>query len=560
MLIPVPDHQKGRGVYSPLFLIRKPNGSFRAIINLKSLNQAVVYKKFKMETISSTINLLREGSFMASIDLQDAYYHVPIHKSSQQYLRIAVFLGSELFHFQFQALPFGLASAPRIFTKVMSEIMAFFHHQEILIIPYLDDFLIAGPSASSVRQDLDTVARIFSSLGWLINLQKSDLEPGQAKIFLGILLDSNLQTSFLPAEKQMNIQSQISSLIASKTCSIRKVMSILGLLTSSIPAVKWSQAHSRSLQSFLLSSWDGQQSSLDRKVKIPSWIKRSLLWWKEVENLQSGVPWIQKAPVVVTTDASSKGWGAHTDSQWLQGAWPKTWTEASSNLRELAAVWEALKELSPALQGKDVRILSDNTTTVAYLNKQGGTKCRSLCRLTAKIFAWAEGNIRSLSAVHLKGIDNIAADFLSRITLQKGEWSLNPDIFAKITEKFGLPQIDLFASSQNHQVQAFYSLCHKDRPLAVDAFSQPWSQGLLYAFPPFSLIPRVLMKIQRDKAKVILIAPFWPKRSWFPILLQMAKGNWWSLPLAQDLLFQGPIRHPTVSQLHLTAWMLKGRP
>lgn len=57
-----------------------------------------------MEKISSTINLLKEGSYMASLDLQDVYCHVPIHKDCQQFLRIALFIGSDLHHFQFRAL------------------------------------------------------------------------------------------------------------------------------------------------------------------------------------------------------------------------------------------------------------------------------------------------------------------------------------------------------------------------------------------------------------------------------------------------------------------------
>lgn len=512
-----------------------------------------------METISSTVNLLKQGCFMASIDLQDAYYQVPIHWRSQRFLRIAVYLDSELQHFQFQALPFGLSSAPRIFTKIMAEVMTQVHQRGILAVPYLDDFLIVGPSRAKVLEDLEAVSKIFSTLGWLINFVKSDFNPGQSKIFLGILLDSNLQTSFLPVEKQQNIRAQVSSIIASKSCSIRKAMSVLGLFTAAIPAVRWAQAHSRTLQKLVLSSWDGQQGTLDQRLKIPAWIKKSLAWWQTSDNLQTGVPWGQRDPVIITTDASSTGWGAHSGSQWLQGSWPASWKDVSSNHRELAAVWEALRSLSPSLQGKDVRILSDNTTTVAYLNKQGGTRSRSLCLLSAKIFSWAEGNIRSLSAVHLRGVENTAADFLSRTTLQKGEWQLNPRVFRELVNLVGLPQIDLFASRRNHQVQAFFSLDFRDQPLAVDALAQPWSHHLLYAFPPFSLIPKVLRKVQQDRARVLLIAPFWPKRAWFPILLQLSEGNWWSLPPVEDLLIQGPISHPAVIQLHLTAWMLNGR-
>ena len=54
------------------------NGSYCMILNLSKLNLAVQYQKFKMETLDSIINLMRAGCFMASLDLTDAYYSIPI--------------------------------------------------------------------------------------------------------------------------------------------------------------------------------------------------------------------------------------------------------------------------------------------------------------------------------------------------------------------------------------------------------------------------------------------------------------------------------------------------
>lgn len=557
-IVSVPLHQRQEGFYSPVFLIKKPDGSHRAIINLKDLNQVILYSKFKMETIASTVNLLKKDCFMASLDLQDAYFHIPIEAESQKYLRFAVARGSEVLHFQFRALPFGLSSSPRVFTKLMAEVMAFFHREEILIVPYLDDFLVIGNSANQVSRHLKFFIHNLSLLGWIVNYKKSDLSPGRSKIFLGILLDSQIQASFLPAPKQEILMSQVSSFRSAGLVSIRSIMSLLGLLTSTIPAVRWAQAHSRSLQAFLLSTWDGQQSSLHRRVSVPSAVRKSLDWWSDRENLGRGVSWISRDPIVITTDASQDGWGAHSATRILQGFWSRAQSNVSSNQRELSAVWETLKAWSPLIQGKDVKVLTDNSTAVAYLNKQGGTRSRALCRIAARIFEWAEVNISSLSAVHLKGEENVKADFLSRRPLLKGEWMLNPGIFAQVIQRFGRPCIDLFASGQNHQVKSFFSLNHRDLPQGVDAFSQSWKKGLLYAFPPFSLIPRVLKKVQEDEALVILIAPFWPRRAWFPILLRLSQGDVWLLPEVEDLLLQGPIVHPAVSQLHLAAWKLKG--
>ncbi|XP_071973455.1 uncharacterized protein [Engystomops pustulosus] len=123
---PVPPEEKGTGHYSPLFLIKKPNGSYRLIINLTFLNKWVTYIKFKMESIKSTTPLINHNAFLCTLNLRDAYYHIPIHADSQKFLRFAVLSPSgEESHFQFTALPFGLSSAPRVFTKVMAEVVKY---------------------------------------------------------------------------------------------------------------------------------------------------------------------------------------------------------------------------------------------------------------------------------------------------------------------------------------------------------------------------------------------------------------------------------------------------
>lgn len=142
VLIPVPETEKGEGFYSSFFLVKKPDGSLRTIINLKPLNKFIIKEKFRMETINFTINLLFKNCYMVSVDLKDAYYHVPIHPKVQRYLRVAVRLGAKICHFQYQALPFGITIAPRIFTKIVAEVSAHLRESEGIVIPYRDDFLL----------------------------------------------------------------------------------------------------------------------------------------------------------------------------------------------------------------------------------------------------------------------------------------------------------------------------------------------------------------------------------------------------------------------------------
>lgn len=153
------------------------------------------------DVVFSIKNLLYPNCFMATLDLRDAYLHIPIHPAFQRFLRPAVKMGTEIRHFQFQAFPFNLSSAPCIFTKVLGEVLAQLRLKAIPIIPYLDDLLVVAESYQKLLADLQTVQDILQFLGWLINKEKSSLILAQKVTYLGYEFFSVDQKVFLPQEK-----------------------------------------------------------------------------------------------------------------------------------------------------------------------------------------------------------------------------------------------------------------------------------------------------------------------------------------------------------------------
>ena len=99
----------GPGFYSRLFLVEKATGGWRPVIDLSHLNDFVQLTSFKMETVASVLLSVRGGDFLASLDLKDAYFQIPIHGSSRKLLRFM----SEGTVYQFKALCFGLSIAPQ---------------------------------------------------------------------------------------------------------------------------------------------------------------------------------------------------------------------------------------------------------------------------------------------------------------------------------------------------------------------------------------------------------------------------------------------------------------
>jgi hypothetical protein len=138
-----------------------------------------------MENLQSVRFLLREGDWMVKLDLKDAYLTVPIHPSHQKFVR----LGWKGRIYQFLCLALGLAPAPRIFTEILKAVMAFVRKQGVRFIIYLDDILIMNESREGASADLEMIMRLLQDLGFIINIEKSILDPTQKIEFLGILIN-----------------------------------------------------------------------------------------------------------------------------------------------------------------------------------------------------------------------------------------------------------------------------------------------------------------------------------------------------------------------------------
>ena len=176
----------GPGFYSRLFLVEKATGGWRPVIDLSHLNDFVQLTPFKMETVASVLLSVREGDFLASLDLKDAYFQIPIHGSSRKLLRFM----SEGTVYQFKALCFGLSTAPQVFTRVFAAVSAWAHARGIRLLRYLDDWLVLSSSEKKAKESIRELLSLCRTLGIVINEKKSDLVPSQSVKYLGMTIDT----------------------------------------------------------------------------------------------------------------------------------------------------------------------------------------------------------------------------------------------------------------------------------------------------------------------------------------------------------------------------------
>ena len=87
---PVPFVEQHLGFYSTMFLVPKKSGELRPVINLRPLNQYLRTEHFKMDTLSKVLNLVKKGDWAITVDLRDAYFHIPIFRRHRKFLRFCI--------------------------------------------------------------------------------------------------------------------------------------------------------------------------------------------------------------------------------------------------------------------------------------------------------------------------------------------------------------------------------------------------------------------------------------------------------------------------------------
>ena len=209
----------------------------------------------------------------------------------------------------------------------------------------------------------------------------------------------------------------------------------------------------RPIQWHLKNNWRVPES-LEKVISVPKSLHPHLRWWLEESNVLLGQPLHPlKHALQIFTDASKEGWGAHLDEHTARGQWSLPESKLNINHLELKAVFLALKEFQTLVFNKTVLVATDNTTVVAYINKEGGMKSGSLCALLWRILSWCTRQQVTLRARHIPGRLNVIADKLSRLgqTIQT-EWSLHPAVFQAVCSRWHQPQVDLFATRFNNKL------------------------------------------------------------------------------------------------------------
>lgn len=543
---------------SSIFLVDKPNGDKRFILNLKKLNKFITPPHFKMEDIRTAIKLVTPNCFLATIDLKDAYYLLPIHSNYKKYLR---------FEFQekvyeFNCLPFGLNTAPLVFTKLMKPVMEHLRLHGWLSTIFLDDILLIDKTYSQCERNVKTTIDLLKNLGFLINYEKSSIIPKTSCKFLGFVLNMDSFCLQLPQDKINKVLREIENIYSIDSCKIRDFAKFIGLLTSICPAIEYGWLHTKIFerQKFLkLSSHKNYDKimKLDKKL-----LNEDLHWW--FNNVDKRVCPIRPPlyDIEIFSDASLTGWGASYNNEKANGFWTDIEKTYHINVLELLAVLFALNTFAKHYNNTQILLRVDNTTAISCINRMGSIQYPHLHEIARKIWEFCEQRNLFIFASYIRSSDNTIADFESRRSQNDTEWELASYAFLQIVTAFGAPEIDLFATRSNSKCDKYVSWKADPYAVCIDAFTIKWSDLYFYAFPPFAIILKTLNKIINDKATGIIVVPHWPTQPWFPVFKRLVVSKVVFFKPNSNLLISDNSRihhHSLHKSLTLAAAVLSGK-
>lgn len=526
-----PGSPSPRDVESLLFAVPKRGGGWRPCLNLKPLNRFVEAPPFTLKGIAELRQLLRPGDHMVSLDLKDAYWHVPLAPAHRRFFTF--WFGGRLY--RFDVLPFGVSVAPYVFDRLLRPLVAWLRRAGVRLCVYLDDLLILGTSPEECRRHGQMVADLLADLGFRLHPDKSELTPSTTRTFLGFVVDSVSMTLRLPREKVRRIARECRALAnrvhhRDHCPSVRTVARLLGRITAASSAVsvhRFRSAHLERARAAALRShaaWDGP-------CPLPTPAVAELRWWGRNLHRVHGRPVRLPAPdVLVRTDASSLGWGAvvidapaipELQGRRLHGRLPPPLRTAISNETELYGVGAALHALSrlAPLQGRHVRVQTDSTAALYYVNRGAG-RSTVLSTLVAPLWRLALRSGMLLSAEHLPGVLNAEADALSRRAPCADDWTLRRTSFLHLVRRFGLPSIDAFAEPANTQLPRFAARFPLPGALPLHGLLLDYRREFAYAFPPPRLVPLLLSRLLDQRATALLVLPAQPHAPWWPLVIR----------------------------------------
>jgi hypothetical protein len=428
-------------IVSPLGVVPKGLDKLRLILDLRYLNSFLHVQSFKYESIREVEHLAKLRDMLFTVDLKSGYHHIDIDPENWRYLGFE-WMGQ---FYVFCQLPFGLATACFVFTKVLKQLVQFWRKQGIRLIPYIDDFLFICSSSDEFAAVQAKVLGDFAKAGFVLSVEKCQLRPSHVVQFLGFVIDTLHGVYRLTAVRKAKLLDAISSCLSSPARVPAKLVArTTGLITSiSLVTGSLSGLFSRFLHRALnlRASWHASVS-LDESA-----CDELRFWQQSLERFTAREIWRFPSLLrVLHYDAGADGWGGHIviDGQEhrAHGYWAAHERHGvrSSTWRELEGLFRLLASLEHFLSGFTV-VARGDALNVFFLLYRGGSKAEHLQDICLWLFWFCHERHIELVPEWIPRKHNQLADYLFKVH-EVDDFGLQPAMFDFVLSEFGPLDVD----------------------------------------------------------------------------------------------------------------------
>lgn len=535
-------------VISPLHAVPKPDSSSgqRPCLDCTSsgVNGCMLSLPCELPDVHDLLQQLPPSGFLGKRDLASGFFHVKLAPEARRYVAYRHPRTGALQ--RFAVLPFGASQSPAIFVGVTGAARDVFQAEcdrrglSVKVFVYVDDFMLMGKTHADIRGAFDVLDSQGRELGleWKASKDRGRETPLQQLDFLGLRFDTVLRQMSMPPDKRQRYAADVHALLvagARGPVVRRDLEATVGRLNFAARACRWGYTFLQGLYDALF--YPGQRPP--PVLPLPAAAREELLFWWDIlrdgSSLWDGVRpattsnldlvgglFLGPDGAEIFTDASGQGYGAAWGTAELQGVWDAEQRALHIAWLELTAILQALRAWAPQLGGKHVLVHCDNTQAVAAVN-HGSTRIREGRDISRQL---AELVVRygfELRAVHIRGVDNVRADQLSR-RLPKAatqQLCLRAELFRQLCALWGQsPTVDCCCndSGSNAQPGCTVSFSPSNSVLGKEA---QLAGCVLWAHPPTELVGEVLGTLVRayrmrpHSTRILAVVPEYRERGWF---------------------------------------------
>lgn len=408
-------------IISAIGAVGKSDGGYRLIHDCSLPSETCLnsyapeFDKYNYESIDTAVGMIKQGYYLAKIDIKSAYRHIPISVSSQRatglYWRFAD--GTESF-LRDSKLPFGAKASPTIFHRISQAVKRMMVRRGYqLIVAYQDDFLVIGETYDACLEAWMCLINLLLRLGFELSYPKL-VAPTMSLVFLGIQIDTGTCELSLPETKLSQIQDKVSSFVHRKRATKQQLQSLAGSLNFAARVVRGGRTFLRRILDSI-----AKLRQQHHKVRLRGAIRGDIAWWNSfLKDFNGAAAFIEEAPITpILTDSCTTGAGAFCNGDFRYVNWEADYPELASqhiNVKEAMIAALAVRRWGHLCQNRTIYLYIDNQCAVWALNK---ATCKSEVVMEAiREMFWASVKYNFVvKAQYMAGCKHVIADCLSRL-------------------------------------------------------------------------------------------------------------------------------------------------